>query len=73
MKQFSRIGKDKQNTMVANFLETIGNLEALDCGNLDETADAIEVIGLRIRAESPGKGLIMLAKAIIDRSASANF
>jgi hypothetical protein len=73
MKTFQHISKDTQDTMVANFLETIGNLEAIVCPDLDETMDAIEVIGMRLRAESPGRGLTTFARLILDRACTANF
>lgn len=60
--------------MVANFLETIGNLEAIRGSHLDldDTAEVVKTIGLRLRAEQPGRGL-MLAKLILDRAMSARF
>jgi len=72
MKTFQHISKDVQDRMVANFLESIGNLAALSLADLDELADALMVIGLRIRAESPGQGLLMLAKIIMDHAARPN-
>ncbi len=72
IKQFRHISKDQRDRIVANFLETIGNCLPLQCSDLDETADAIEVIGLRLRAELPGHGLAMFAKMILDRAVMTN-
>lgn len=71
--KFQHISKDQRDRMVVNFMETIGNLEALQCPDLDETANAIEMIGLRLRHELPGRGLTMFAKLILDRAMSARF
>lgn len=73
VKEFRHISKDVQDTMVANFLESIGNLEAIICPDLDETMNAIEIIGLRLRAQQSGRGLTMFAKLILDRAISANY
>jgi len=66
---FKEIDRATRDQMVANFIETVGNLEALTCSDFNELARACEVIGKRIREEMPeGRGLLMFAKIIVDQA-----
>ncbi len=67
----NHISSKQREQILTNFLETIGNLLPLQCPDLEETADAIEMVGLRIRCNA-NRGLLMYAKLILDRATSAN-
>jgi len=65
---FRTISNDTLDTMVANFTETIGNLQAMETSDMDELIRACEVIGRRVRAGliPEGRGLLLFAKIIVD-------
>jgi hypothetical protein len=67
---FKTISQDTMNTMVANFTETIGNLEALETSDIGELLQACEIIGARVRAATmpEGRGLLLFAKLIIEQA-----
>jgi hypothetical protein len=67
---FKTISNDTLDTMVANFTETIGNLEALETSDMDELIRACEVIGKRVRValEPEGRGLLLFAKIITEQA-----
>jgi hypothetical protein len=57
--------------MVANLIETVGNLEALPTADPDDLASELEIIGARLRTEMQavqGRGLLMFAKVILDHA-----
>ncbi len=65
---FSEISRNQLDTMVANFIETVGNLFAIEHVSLKEQALAVEHIGKRLREEFCEVGLLghaMLAKQIL--------
>lgn len=66
--------REALDRMVVNFLETIGNLEAIE-GKPEETASAIEFIGKRLRDECCAgelRGHAQLAKMILDIATMPN-
>ena len=67
--------REKLETMVANFLESIGNLQAIEQSDLNEVAHAVEYIGHRLNDETRAaqlRGYLLVAKAILDRAMSVN-
>ena len=65
---FKQIDRDTLDTMVTNFVKTIGNLFALEFVNMDEQAAAVEHIGRRLRDEfcaAKLRGHAMLANQIL--------
>ena len=69
--EFKLIPRNVQDAVATDFRVAISSAKALHCSDLDETADAVEAIGLKLRCET-SRGALMLAKAIIDRAVSAN-
>lgn len=68
---FNHIDRDTRDRMVANFIETIGNLQALECSDLSEIMDACEIIGSTLRQQLKGMnghGNLIFAKLIIDQA-----
>lgn len=71
---FGHLTEDVRDKMVANLMEAIGNLEALECPDLGELAQACDLIGQKLRTEmvaaggQGAAGLLMCAKIIIDRA-----
>ncbi len=72
---FTQISRRTRDTMVANFVETIGNLQALECSHLGEIMDACELIGAGVRdrfVASGNQGLLLFARLIIERANRSN-
>jgi len=72
---FKVCNTDLQDQMLANFIETIGNLEAMEkCPHIGEIVDACNRIGDKLRSRmieaggQIGPGLLVMAKLIIDRA-----
>ena len=65
-----KISRDTRDRMVANFLETIGSLTALESADFGEAVAACELIGTRIRSslEPQERGLLAVAKIILDHA-----
>ncbi len=75
MTELSELERNKLETMVANFLATIGNLQAIERPDLNDVAHAIEYIGHRLNDETRAtklRGHLLFAKGILDRALSAN-
>ncbi len=69
------ISKETMDEIVNGFNDAMGNLIALvapDCPDFEETAEAVESIGLRLRRGESGHGLLMLAANILQRAVTAN-
>jgi len=68
VRTMKQIDRDTLDTMVTNFLETIGNLFALEFVSLEEQAQAVEHIGRRLRdccCDAKLRGHAMLANQIL--------
>ena len=68
VREFQQVDRETLDTMLTNFLETVGNLAPLDLASLDEQAAAVEHIGRRLRDEfcaAKLRGHAMLANQIL--------
>lgn len=68
---FKQITPSMRHAVLCTFLDAIGKIAPLDCGDLAETNDAIDLIAMNLRNSltvDRRKGLLMLAKVIIDRA-----
>lgn len=64
------VEKGTRDRVVANFLDSIGHLQALEGADLGEIVEACEIIGAQIRCalNCSERGLLALAKIILDHA-----
>lgn len=68
VRESKQVDRETLDTMVTNFIETVGNLYALEFVSTDEQAQAVEHIGRRLRDEFCAggmRGYAMLANQIL--------
>ncbi len=68
---FKHISQDTRTAVVAAFVEAIKAVRKLECPDLDETANALQIVGANLRSEcgaGNGMGELMFAKVILDHA-----
>lgn len=65
------ISVDMKKALLKDLQDAITNVKVLYSTDLNETADAVENIGFKLRT-SCDSGNLMLAAAILNRASSAN-